>query len=148
MASRSGSVQSIDVSLLGDAKLIRAFNGIPIAVQKRLLKKAMRPAAKIVQARAKALAPRDTGKLARHLTVRALKRSRTKIGVRVMTGKRHKLGIDANSRWYYPAHVELGTKHRPATPYLRPALHENKSRVLVAIRRGLWSLLREEAARA
>ena len=49
------------------------------------------------------------------------------------------LGIPEDSKWYWPAHVELGSPKHPALPYLRPAFDDNKAAMLNAFRDKLWS---------
>lgn len=127
-----------DISLFGDKQLQKKFKGLEKKIQKKILSKALRNAAKVVQASAKSKVPVDTGNLKRNIIVRKEKLKASKgIGIVVTIGSRAKLGIDANDKSFYPAAVELGTKNKSAQPYLRPAIQENRSRLIQQIGREL-----------
>jgi len=80
------------ISITGERELLHALNGLPTAVQRRIVKQVMRPAAKPVLAEAKRLAPVDSGALRDTMMVRLMKRSRMGYsGVVVMTGARKAL---------------------------------------------------------
>ena len=74
------------VVLTGDKALNRMLRSLSGKDGKKAIRKATRPALKVVQAEAKALAPRATGALARAIRVRALPRSRRRVGARVTIG--------------------------------------------------------------
>ena len=129
---------SIDIKLLGDKSLSRTFSRLPGAVQKKLLRKGLRAGAKIVLARARILAGRISKQLGRLLKVRALKRSRRRMGVLVVAPTKAKLGIPEDAKGYWPAHIEFGFRHTsgkqvPARPYLRPAADQTKEAAFKAI---------------
>lgn len=142
----------VDMTMLGDKKLIKQLAKLPDRLQKKILRSAMRKAAKPVLASAKSKVPRVTGintdPLRKGLKVKALKRSRNRIGVRIVTPERSVLGIPEGSKWYYPAHIELGTSKVAAVPYLRNAVAENKEQVFSIIRREVASGIVREAKRA
>lgn len=136
----------ISVRLLGDKELRAVLAGLGGPKLKSALRKALRAGGKIVLALAKSRVPRDTGALARGLRLRALKRSRVRLGVRVMTPPREKLKIDPDAKGYYPAHVELGHKKPdgtqvPAQPFLRNAHDQSEGRVVATVRSELARLL-------
>lgn len=121
----------------------KLLDGLPRLIARKCLRKALRPAAKLVQRRAKELAPRQTGALVRDIRVRALPRSTKFIGVDVLMGK----GVaDQQDVAYYSSFVEFGTKHQAPDQFMRIAAYkeENASQRLVLAQLGL---LVEEAKR-
>lgn len=146
----------ISIGLIGDKELIDAFDRLTYQSQKKVFRPAARAAAKVILPIAKSLAPRDTGAMASTLMVRAIKSGRRQrlkvVGARVMTGTKAKLGIAHDTRWYYPAHVELGHKKRGGgkveeRPFLRDALDQGRAKALAAlkakIRQGLNQMARQ-----
>ena len=97
----------------------------------KAFRKGLRTGAKRIAADARPLAPvhqgpyppnrkdRKPGTLKKSIKVRAMKRSRKGVGIRVSD---YYSGIA-----YYGAFQEYGTKHQKATPYLRPAFDKNKN---------------------
>lgn len=127
------------VIITGDKELDRLLKGLPLKVQKKVSRSATRKAAKdIVLPDAKSRVPVDTGDLEESLSVRAIKRSRTKFGHEVRT----KDGFYSGDQ-FYGAFIEFGTKERkhksgkqvgridPAKnfAYLRPAVYDNDARI-------------------
>jgi len=142
----------IDISMLGEPELQKKLNSIANNLGQKALKKAFRDGAKIIKETAKSIVPSKTGKLRRYLTVRAIKSGRARyigrglkvkdIKVGVQTPKKIKLGIDQDTKWYYPAHLELGHRTKsggwqPAVPFLRNALKTTDQRVLSIVRANL-----------
>lgn len=134
--------QAFDISLLGDRELQQQFRALPLAVQRKLLRQSFREALRPVLTAARAAAPRLTGRLARTLRLRALKRRRGRLGMMVISGTRESLGIPASHPWYYPAHVELGTSRMPAQPYLRPAFDTQRESMVQTLARGIEEAMR------
>jgi HK97 gp10 family phage protein len=119
----------IDVDIAGMHELEQRLRELGPQLEKKVIRQALRAAARPVldQARANLGPPyRKTGKhtdpLRRGLKIRALRPRRGRFGVAVQTPTRAELGIPADSPWYYPAHIELGTRRTAAQPYLRNAL--------------------------
>lgn len=154
-------VKAVDIRLLGDKPLQRAFRRLPITVQRKLARKGLRAAGKIhLQAAKSAALAFSKGaegrfdeplmpKIAKGLKLRALKRSRRGFGVRIVTPTREQLGLGPNVRGYPPAHIELGAVHTsgkqlPALPFMRAPFDQNKEKMLAAIRGSLRDGLREE----
>jgi HK97 gp10 family phage protein len=120
-------------------------------LRRRVFSRAARAGGKIVVAAAKAEVPTRTGTLRASLVHRASsKPAKGLFGVKVTvkggrkaserTAKRRK----GKSGEYFPDTVEryyrfleLGTKHHPAQPFLRPALEGSKGEVLEAVKREL-----------
>jgi len=136
----------IDIAVIGDKELQRKLKALDIKMQKKIIHKALRAAAKPILAQSKATAPVLSGRLKKSLKLRARRARRGVFGVQVMTGTRQELGIPAGYPYYYPAAVEYGHARAPAHPFLRPALEANRQKgINIAanvIRQGI-----EEAAR-
>lgn len=103
----------------GWKELDAAFAALPVKIQGKALRSALRAGAQRIQAEAVrnlvASPSIETGKLAAGLKVRAGKRSRSRVGMEIIT----KGAAHANL-------VEYGTKRMPAEPFLRPAGYDNK----------------------
>jgi HK97 gp10 family phage protein len=124
----AGPLIRVAFQLTGDAELDRKFTELPGRLQRKIIREALRPAAKLIRDAAAANAPRKTGLLGGSLKVRAGKRTRTgRVSMNVMTSKGWFKGAD-----FYGAFVALG--HRagprrlgsrrklvPARPFLRKA---------------------------
>lgn len=82
------------------------------------VKTAIAEAAESVHAQALGRVPVDTGTLARNLSYRV-----SKDGLEARVGV---LGARAKREAYYAGFVEFGTSRKPARPYLRPALEEER----------------------
>jgi len=97
---------SVTVVITGDKKLNRALKKLPSAEQKKVFKAAARPAVKPVMQQARQNAQRDkkTGTLAKSIKVRAIPRSRVRIGIRVTTSSESFTGN------YYASFQEYGWK--------------------------------------
>lgn len=110
--------------LTGNRRLDRLFQTLPVKVQKKVLRKPLREAAKVIQKQAKRNAPKDTGLLRRSLRVRAGRRSRrfkNTVRIVVITGEGFFKG-----ETFYGAFQEFGWKlGKRGTPNRRqmPALH-------------------------
>lgn len=103
----------------GWKELDAAFAQLPVKIQGKALRGALRAGAQRIQAKAieniVASPSIDTGKLASGLKVRSARRSRWRVGMEIIT----KGAAHANL-------VEYGTKRMPAEPFLRPAGYDNK----------------------
>lgn len=106
----------------GWKELDRAFSKLEVKVQGKALRSALRAGAQRIQSAAIAnivASPSiDTGQLAKSMKVRSAKRSRTRVGMEILT----KGAAHANL-------VEYGTKRMPAEPFLRPAGYDNKEAI-------------------
>ena len=144
---------AVDISELGDEQLSKNLAQIERAVQKKIVRKALRKAAKeIILPHAKALAPVDTGRLRKSLKIRAAKRSRNRIGVKLEAGTREKLGIPADAKGYYPLALELGYVNRGGQfekpwPYMRPALYDNRAELTGRVAELIGEGIEAEAAK-
>lgn len=147
------TTRGFDIRVLGDKKLDRAFRNLGKKVQTKFLKRAAREAAYPIRKAAKSLAPKGaTGALARGISIRAGRpRRRGDVSIIVATGTRKKMGLPeynkagkGGEKFYYPAHVELGTQHMAARPFLRPALAQNRQRSKAIMARTLWRMIEGE----
>lgn len=128
-----------DISILGAPELSKALAELPANLERKILTKALRQAGKFYQTLAQARAPRDRGKLATTMRVRALKRRKGRVGVLIATGTRAQLGIDPKQRGYYPAHTEFGHRdragvHHAADPYMRSSLRTGQNAIFAILR--------------
>ena len=138
----------VSIDLVGDRKLQRAFSKLAGNVQKQYVRKALRAGAKEIMPTVKARASVISPRLARGMKIRALRRSRRRIGVRILTPTRDELGILAKDPHFWPAAQELGWTVKgggrvmPARSYLRSALHDKRAAAQEKIRRELWIHIR------
>lgn len=136
-------------------QLDAALAMLPDIIERRIMRQALRKAAQPILKRARANVSQlrrtgvKTDPLRRGLKIRALKarRGRRRLGIAVQTPTRDALNIPAGSKWYYPAHIELGTRNAPAQPYLREALDASRQEILAILTRELRAGLTREAAR-
>jgi hypothetical protein len=141
-----GAFPTVDIKLLGDEDLRRAFIRLSAQMQKKIARKALRAGAKVVLKAAKRFAAPLSKRLARFLKLRARKRSRVKIGFNIWTPRREQLGIPEKAAGNWPIAWEMGFKHAktgqhmPARSYLRRAADEYKDAAFGVIR----SVLRRE----
>jgi hypothetical protein len=155
-----------DISILGDRELEEVLRFLPENLERKVLNRAIKEAAKIVLDDAKRLAPVDSGQLKRALHIRTMRRKRGRIGYLIASGTRSELGIADTAKGFYPAAIHYGwfpknvkAQHRskfahdrllraflkkeygslrvPARPYLRQALLQDDRRVLNHVRDAL-----------
>ncbi len=146
----------IDIRMFGHKSLQRKLIRLTGAVQKRIINKALKSAAKVVQAKAKQNVTVKSGKhsipIRKSIVVRKARRTRRFTAYIVRTGIRGTLGISEGGKFYYPAHVELGavvgTKRLKALPYIRPALVDNRQSLMRMIRRSIWGGIKRESRKS
>lgn len=109
------------LELDGAAGLMKALSELDKKASKKVIRSAMRSAAKPILAQAKANAPVKTGLAKKSLKIRALPRSRNRIGVAVQT----KDG-DFKGEAFYVSFYEYGSKHQPAQPFMRNSFDTKK----------------------
>ena len=139
--------KGFDISIVGDKKLIRKFKTLEAKTQKKFVRKALRAAGKPVLAAAKQKVPVREGKLKKSLKLRAIKRSRTGVGVLIKTGNREELGIKPGEKGFYPFSVEYGTANTPEQSYLRAGMDENRDKALKILGDELWRQIKAEGAK-
>jgi HK97 gp10 family phage protein len=132
----------------GVKELDAKFASIEPKIAKKVARKAMRDGAKKIEARAKANLSAngniDTGELRRGIKVRAMKRSRSRIGVWIATTERKQASKKGFRFGGYQ--LEYGTKHAQAEPFMRPAGNDSepaiRSMVIADILEALGELAR------
>ncbi len=134
----------------GDESLNRALQRLQGPRQKKAVRKASREALKPLAAATKSAAPRLTGRLARAIKVRALPRSRVKIGTRVTIGAGMFKGETFYGGFVVYGHLtgKRGSENRkevPANEFMRTTAKAKKSSVLADYRRRLRKLIVELA---
>lgn len=105
-----------EIRITGREALAKAFNALPVAIQRKALRPALRAGAKVMRESVKRTARSMLSKsgspaphVADSLKIKAMKRDRSKrgrVGFVVITAKRPDLEIEGEG--YYPAHVEYG----------------------------------------
>lgn len=137
-------VTGVDFRFIGDRELRRDLTRMAANVQKKLARKALRLSAKAIADGMKAAAPRDRGDLKASVRVRAMKRSRTRIGVLAMAGEKG-TGRRGDAPWAF--HVEYGTEHTPAQPFVRPTAAREEKPTLQRFSQGMRELVNEHIGR-
>lgn len=102
---------AVSFKLTGDKALDAKFAALPGAMQKRILRDALRPAAKVILEASKRGVPRRTGRMAASLKVKAGKRSRKRpnaVTFVVQTAEG-----DFKGETYYAAFLEYGHRAGP-----------------------------------
>jgi len=123
MAIKAGSGIGGTIQIRGGEKLAAALEALGPAMEKKILRSAMREAAKPILDDAKRRAPVLTGQLRKSLKIRSIKRNRQgQVGVVISTEKGFFKG-----ETFYGAFHEFGTKKMPARPFIRPAFESNKA---------------------
>lgn len=141
-----------DISILGAPELSKALAELPDKLERRVMIKATRETGKFFLTLAKARAPKESGKLASTMKLRAMRRKKGRVGVRIMTGTRAELGIDPKERGYYPAHVEFGHRDRSgnqvaAVPFFRGPLHSSREALFAVMRQEIDTGIERELTR-
>lgn len=128
-----------DIKIEGHDALARAFKALPLKVQRKVLRPALRAGAKVARAAVAAQAPRsdEAPHVADTLKIKAMKRKRGRIGLVVITAKRELLGIKDPDA-YYPAHIEYGYRkkdgtHVPANPFMKRGLEQSRTPATAAV---------------
>lgn len=109
----------LDLRIVGHENVSARLQRFPDVMRGRIVGPALRAGAAIVADRARALAPRDSGRLAGgSWKLRAFTNRRTKErGIRVASPTRAELGIPADATGFYPTSLEFGW--RTGAPRIR-----------------------------
>lgn len=145
----------IDISMVGDKALQKKFKRLEGVAQKRVIRKALRASAKRIKARVVAKVSGDpvgvqTGRYRQAIKagkVKAIPRSRGRIGLGIAMPLRSELGISPDDKHYFPAALEYGSDTAPARPHFRPAVDEHKTEELRQIGRDIGDGIEREAKR-
>ncbi|MBI1347242.1 hypothetical protein GC163_13255 [bacterium] len=130
---------SVSVDIRGLNRVLKQLRNLEPKLSKKVLRKALREGAKVVQKEAKSTIPKVSGTTRKSLKVRAGKRSKHTIRFKMVTAF-PKSDADA----FYYSFVELGTQYIRRRNYLKEATdrkrHEVLRQVEQSIRAGLQSL--------
>lgn len=144
---------AVNVKFLGSRELERKLAKLEAKVQRSIVRKALRRIAATVKPLMEAAIPIDTGLLkSQGLRLRAAKRSRTNLGVNIMTPSRKELGISSDSPYYYPAHVEFGhnsplTGKVHAVSYIRAVMDRVRETKIKELGHEVGRAIEQEARR-
>jgi hypothetical protein len=162
--ARRAPKRDIDISFLqgqGVDDLIVVFDAMPKKVQGPIAKKITKAGAKVILPRVLALTPVDTSSIfgknddtqrfGKHLkdTIKVRAGTKTKGGIAhdIRTGTKSELGLREDSKWYYPAHVELGfTRHGrtvAAQSYMRAGFDQKMGSAVKIMGIGLFKELKQ-----
>ena len=112
----------MDIKITGIKQIEKKLSGMETKIARKVVRQALKKAAKPILAAAKRNAPVKTGALKKSLRVRVMKKKKHRYGVMVATSAKWFTG-----ETFYAAFVEYGTKHLPARPFLRPAMDSQKT---------------------
>lgn len=126
----------------GVEKFYKQLDALEAAVQKKIVRKALKAGGKIIAKEAKIRAPVDTGELKSKIKVWALKRSRKRIGVLVGTSAKEYTGDQ-----FCGAFVEHGTSKMEPRPWLGPAIEAKRAEATAAVEREMAAGIDREIAR-
>lgn len=146
------------VVVTGIEELDRKFANLPLTLQKKIERKALRKAAKPLLDEMKRLVPKDEGELATTISVRAMKRSRKNkhsVGVKVGTDPKKLAQIhkDNPGQVFNPHWIEFGAPGHvsgplPPQPYARPARDSQQTKVIEIFRQEVTPLVAEATREA
>ncbi len=133
---------SIFGQLEGAEELLASMARLPAAVERQVMRPALREGAKVAMKEIKSRAPREDGDLYKSFKVRAIPRSRTKIGARVIVDRKS-LHMH-QQEGFYAAMQELGWRpgrrgsNRGNAPvkgrrYMREGLYQSQPEVRAKI---------------
>ena len=120
-----------EVKLIGDKQLLANLNAIVPNVKKRIMKAAVKKGAAVIAKRAKKKVRKRSGMLQK-----AIKYDATREGdgvVYVSTKKEGEYKGKKVKPKKYASLVEMGTRHAPAHPFMRPAQKEGRQEAFAAV---------------
>ena len=120
---------SMNIKIEGAKELENKLKGFEPKIGRKVIRQALRKAAKVILIAAKANVPVVTGDLKKSLKVRALKKKRHRYGVMVAISAGWFKG-----KTFYGAFVEFGTSRMPAKPFMRPAYDSEKDKAGMVLR--------------
>lgn len=112
----------MSVKIEGAKELEKKLLSFEPKLGRKIVRQALRKAAKPILAKAKSLVPVRTGALKKSLRIRALKKRKHRYGVMVATSEGWFVGME-----FYGAFVEFGTDKITAQPFVRPAFDAEKA---------------------
>ena len=136
--------------LTGDKKLNRKLKRLAGPDARKVIRQASRVAIKPVRSAAKSQAPHDSGALRRAIRIRAIKRSRSKVGTRITIGEK-----DFTGSTFYGGFQEWGWKtgkrgsqnrtHIEGKRFLKQAADSKRAMAIAIYRREIAKRITELA---
>lgn len=129
----------LQVKILGMAELAAALKALPPEIASKSggpLRRALRAAAKKVQLRARALAPKESGRLSRAIVIQTDRHPQNVTERMVVRPRAGKSRADQKGAYYWHF-LEFGTVRQPAQPFIRPAFDAVKDEALDEFKRHL-----------
>lgn len=127
--------QAVKFEIKGLKETLKNLKELEPKVQKKVVRKALREGTKIVAAEMKGEAPVETGQLKRSIKIKAGKRKKNSLSVKVETDKEN------FPDQYYSAFVEFGTSKQPAQHFMENAFKskedEARARMVEALKEGI-----------
>lgn len=125
------------IVVFGDKALDKKLASLGPKLAKQIARSAMRKSGKGVKQAAKETVAVDEGELQQSIEVRALTRSRSRIGVKIQT--------EEDGKGFGGAQLEFGTKHMAAQPFLRPSLYDNQESIREQIIADVYTIIWEKS---
>ncbi len=119
----------VEIQVTGLSELQDKLNSLPVEFSRRALSTALRPAGLVFRDAIRAVAPRLTGWMASHITVRAKTNNLDEGSVTTTFSRKTQPG-DKPSAIYEALYNEFGTVKEPARPFIRPAFESSKQNAL------------------
>lgn len=139
-----------ELLITGDKKLQRQFRALKGGAQRKIMRPALRNAAKPIVKMARSLVPKDERALEKSIGTQ-INTYKTTGSVIVRIGARSGYFLFDGLRKKDPIHythlVEFGTVNTPPRPFLRPAMDSNKNAVKAIINKTVGQGIRKELAR-
>lgn len=127
--------------ITGLKECLRALKTLAPKLEKKVLRQAIRKALKPILAKAKELAPKDKGDLAKAIKLRAaVKRKRGVIALEVRVGEGEFQG-----KTFYGGMQEYGTSKIQPHPFMRPAFDEGKDQAMTTAKEEILAGVEREA---
>lgn len=144
-------------TIQGGAELARLLDQMPKRLADKIQRQTMQQVTKDVASAITASAPvgphkkKKRARLKANIAVRALKRSRTRIGYRtiIKNPELFKTTTKAGVEHFYPTVVEYGSAKRNISPhpFIRPAFEAKRASSLAKIREGIMQGIQQEVSR-
>lgn len=114
-----------EFQITGGEELQDKLNRLPAEVSRKALSAGLRPAGQVFATAIRAAAPRLTGWLSGHTTVRVKTNNFDEGSVTTTFSRKQKPG-SKTSAIYEALYTEFGTVKEPARPFIRPAFESSK----------------------
>jgi HK97 gp10 family phage protein len=116
-----GKGDCLKVSIKGSKEIIKKLDSLEKKIATKIVRTAIREAAKPILKEAKANIPSDSGNLKKNTKIRTMKRKKGRIGLIVQSSSTDPQG-------YYGSFVEYGTKYQKAQDNIKKAYDKLKDK--------------------